>query len=297
MPDGILAPVAFSLGELAKTHFWVDLYRTGRFGTLVEDNLLLMMLARLAVVAGILLIARLAVSMAGGAVRRAFQKVIASSGQEKRRLVTLQSLLISSLSYLIYIIALIPILFTVGLTWKSLAALFATSSVVLLAVGLGSQKLVRDVVNGLFILGEGQFDVGDWVTLGAVTGRVEEMGLRATRLRDEQGRLIIISNGDINQVCNASRGDNKLAIEVPLPRTATLDQHLQQLQEIAAAVLHEHALDANAPRVTLTVTGVDAAKATVRLTLWIPHAQVGAVDDAIRRRLLQAQNDEALVLV
>ena len=103
--------------------------------------------------------------------------------------------------------------------------LLSFASVLGLAIGFGAQRLVRDVITGLFILGEGQFDVGDHVTIGAVTGVVESMELRVTRIRDDQGRIYVVANGDITQVFNASRGDIKLPIDVCLQHDASLTPH------------------------------------------------------------------------
>jgi len=291
-------PVALAgLGQLATPEYWRGVYANGETGWSALPPLLVVIAARLVVVGFILLVAWIVSRLLRRMVHRAFLAMLRGSGLEQRRIFTLEGLLASALTYLIYIIALIPILFTIGLTWKAMAALFATSSVVLVAIGLGSQKLVRDLVNGLFILGEGQFDVGDWVTIGGVTGRVEEMGLRVTRLRDEQGRLYIIANGDINQVFNASRGYLKLNIELSLARTTALDNALQAIREVVASVLASHELEVEEDGVTLLVTGMDAAKVTVRLTLWAPRKLLSVIEDEVRRQVLLAQDAEKLALV
>lgn len=119
------------------------------------------------------------------------------------RLNALQSALRSTSAFVLGLVATIMVLQAVGL---NIVPLITTASVAGLAVGFGAQKLVRDVIAGLFILIEDQYGVGDLVTIGAVTGVVEELGMRITRLRDESGKLWILANGDIAQVCNHSRG-------------------------------------------------------------------------------------------
>jgi len=288
---------AISFGGLLTPEYWREVYASGRTGLDVLPPLPVMILARLVVVGCILLAAWLITGIIRRVVRRAFSTVAKREERERRRLRTLEGLITSAISYLVYIIAIIPILFTIGLKWDVLVGLFAASSVVLVAVGLGSQKLVRDLVNGLFILGEGQFDVGDWITIGAVTGRVEEVGLRVTRLRDEQGRLYIIGNGDINQVFNASRGHVRLIIEISLQLSTELDSTLQTIRELAASVLAKHDITADEQSITLLLTGAEAAKLSVRLILWAPHRLLPTIEDEIRRRLLQAQEAEKLALV
>jgi|GEM_PF-1174083 len=292
-----LSLLMVGFGDLLTPEYWRELYASGRTGLEAVPPLPVMILARLVVAGCILIAARLITGVLRRIIRRAFGAVADREEREKRRLRTLEGLCASAISYLVYIIAIIPILFTIGLKWDVLVGLFAASSVVLVAIGLGSQKLVRDLVNGLFILGEGQFDVGDWITIGAVTGRVEEVGLRVTRIRDEQGRLYIIGNGDINQVFNASRGHVRLAIDISLQREAELNSSLQAIRELATEVLAEHDISANERNITLLLTGADAAKLSVRLILWAPHSLLPVIEDEIRRRLLRAQESEMLALV
>ena len=66
--------------------------------------------------------------------------------------------------------------------------------------------MVKDVFTGFFLLLEDQYAVGDYVTINGVTGTVEEFAMRTTHIRDDDGKLYILSNGDIAQVCNQSRG-------------------------------------------------------------------------------------------
>ena len=65
----------------------------------------------------------------------------------------------------------------------------STASFAGLAVGFGAQKLVKDVINGFFIIMENQYDIGDYVTINTITGRVEEIGMRIVKIRDDSGKL------------------------------------------------------------------------------------------------------------
>ena len=87
----------------------------------------------------------------------------------------------------------------------NLAGVIGTAGVAGVAVGFGAQKIVKDGLTGAFLLLEDQYAVGDYVTIGGVTGTVEDIALRTTRIRDDDGRLYILSNGDIALVCNQSR--------------------------------------------------------------------------------------------
>jgi small conductance mechanosensitive channel len=275
--------------QLATPEFWQALYASGQFGSDHTGSILILVIVRALVIAAIWLGAAVLVKVAARVVKRALDVVSQRSEHSRHRLTTLYGLLTSTFSYIIYFVAILLVLFTCGISWAGLAPLLGAASVLGLAVGFGAQKLVRDVITGLFILGEGQFDAGEWVTIGAVTGIVEEIGLRVTRLRDEQGRIYLIANGDITQVFNASRGNVRLTVDVVLQR-AGLDAALDVVRETAEGVLRDAQVtprDGEAPGVL--VTGMDAAKVTVRLVLWVPVLQKDAIEDALRRRLLAVE--------
>jgi small conductance mechanosensitive channel len=87
----------------------------------------------------------------------------------------------------------------------NLAPLLASAGIAGLALGFGAQNLVKDVVAGLFMLIEDQYGVGDVVELGDLVGTVEEIGLRITTLRDEDGVVWYVRNGEITRVGNRSQ--------------------------------------------------------------------------------------------
>jgi small conductance mechanosensitive channel len=116
---------------------------------------------------------------------------------DERRINTMRGLIKSLLRYTLYFVGAIMILSELNVNTSSI---LAGAGIVGLAVGFGAQNLVRDVVTGFFILLEDQFAVGDNVSIADVTGTVEDMGLRVTKIRDATGDLHIISNGEIKQV-------------------------------------------------------------------------------------------------
>ena len=84
--------------------------------------------------------------------------------------------------------------------------MITTASFAGLAFGFGAQKLVRDVINGFFIIWR-TICGGRLRTINTISGRVEEIGMRIMKIRDDTGKLYILSNGDISMVCNQSRGE------------------------------------------------------------------------------------------
>src|SRR5437870_12878427 len=84
--------------------------------------------------------------------------------------------------------------------------ILAGVSILGLAVGLGAQSLVTDVVSGFFILFENQYLVGDYIQVGDAVGVVEAVGIRVTHIRDGQGKVYIIPNGQLKVVVSYSKG-------------------------------------------------------------------------------------------
>ncbi|OGO76830.1 MAG: hypothetical protein A2Y23_09065 [Clostridiales bacterium GWB2_37_7] len=124
---------------------------------------------------------------------------------------TLVGILRSVVKYAVYIIMGISILDTLNIPTQPI---LATAGLGSLAIGFGAQSLVRDVFNGFFILFEDQYAVGDYITINGVTGTVEDIGLRITRIRSFNGELYIIPNGEVKAVINASRGNSLAIVDV-----------------------------------------------------------------------------------
>lgn len=139
----------------------------------------------------------------------------------KKRALTVHSLVLNVLKYVVYFGALGQILGELGVNY---ATYLASLSVVGLAIGFGSQGLVQDIVTGFFIVFEGQFDVGDMVEISGQTGVVEEFGLRMTRLRNYLGQVVTIPNRNIALVGTYVDGAMKVRIDVPLVEAGTLER-------------------------------------------------------------------------
>ena len=136
-------------------------------------------------------------------VRRLVSRVRRRQPRRTQRVEALGSVLRSTGSAMVLGIASLLVLGELGL---NLAPLLASAGIAGLALGFGAQHLVKDVVAGLFMLIEDQYGVGDVVQLGDLVGTVEEIGLRITTLRDDEGVLWYLRNGEIIRVGNRSQG-------------------------------------------------------------------------------------------
>jgi small conductance mechanosensitive channel len=130
-------------------------------------------------------------------------------------------------------IAAMQILAAMGV---NLAPLLASAGVAGVAIGLAAQSIVKDVLNGIIILLEDQFDVGDTVRLAGLAGTVESMTLRKTTVRDGDGTLYVIPNSQITTVANLSIGYSVATVNVSVDFSANPDQVLNLLRTIAMDV-------------------------------------------------------------
>src|ERR1700687_1696146 len=108
----------------------------------------------------------------------------------------------------------------------------AAAGLASLAVGFGAQHLVRYLINGFFIIIEDQFAVGESVKIGTVVGRVEHLTLRRTVVRDIQGAVVSIPNGEISQVANLSRDWGQVFVDISIPQEASSDTALAALERV-----------------------------------------------------------------
>lgn len=147
---------------------------------------------------------------------------------DERKAKTLSSLLQSILRYLVYAFAIIAILRQVGI---DTTGLIAGAGLAGLAIGFGAQSLVKDVINGFFILFEDHFAVGDYVSIGEVSGIVESLGLRVTRIRSFGGELHIIPNGQVEKTVNHMGSAMRVLFGVLVSYRADIDYVINVLND------------------------------------------------------------------
>ncbi|WP_255574626.1 mechanosensitive ion channel family protein [Austwickia sp. TVS 96-490-7B] len=133
--------------------------------------------------------------------------------RQRQRVETLGSVLRSIATIVILTIAILMIGEQLGL---NMAPLLASAGVGGVALGFGAQSLVKDFLSGIFMLAEDQYGVGDFIDAGVASGTVEEVTLRVTRLRDVQGVIWYIRNGEITRVANKSQGWSTAIVDIPV---------------------------------------------------------------------------------
>jgi moderate conductance mechanosensitive channel len=123
--------------------------------------------------------------------------------RRKQRLEALGSLACSAVTFVIFLVAILMILAELGF---NITTIVAGTSVVAVTLAFGSQSLVKDLVSGVFMLVEDQLGVGDYVDMEKASGVVEGIGLRVTELRDKDGTVWYVRNGEVLRVGNFSQG-------------------------------------------------------------------------------------------
>jgi small conductance mechanosensitive channel len=144
---------------------------------------------------------------------------------------TLAGILNSAGTAVIVAIAVVMALPEFGINVTPIAAAAGLAS---LALGFGAQHLVRDLINGFFIVFEDQYVVGDVIRVGDVVGRVEHLTLRRTVVRDVRGALVTLPNGEIRQVANVSRDWSQVFVDVTVDAEAEVSRALEALEQAAA---------------------------------------------------------------
>lgn len=147
----------------------------------------------------------------------------------KQRSDTLSSLLTRIALGIVVILALVTILPEFGI---NITAMLAGLGVIGIAVGFGAQTLIRDYLSGIFILLEDQYDVGDVVRIAGIAGLVEEVGLRRTVLRDLDGIVHSISNGEIKTASNFTRGYSRVNLNISVAYGEDLDRVIKVINRV-----------------------------------------------------------------
>ena len=132
--------------------------------------------------------------------------------------------------FVIVLVALMQVLQAVGIY---VAPLLASAGIAGLAIGFGAQTLVKDVINGFFILAENQFEIGDQIRVAGVQGTVEEITMRRTILRDTDGTVHTVPNGSMQIVSNMTRDWTQVTLHVAVDYSEDSDRVIKLLQEVA----------------------------------------------------------------
>ncbi len=219
----------------------------------------------------------------------------ATNPQRSSEIRTLAAVLRATGYALIGFVVLLHVLSMLGIPTTSL---LASAGVVGVGIGLGAQSLFKDMLNGIFILVENQYNVGDTVKLASLTGTVEDLTLRLTKLRDGDGTLYFIPNSQIATVSNLSRDFAVATLTVTVDATADPDKVLRVLRSTALAVRNDPAFK-DVAVADPDVPGVEAISGRVvsyPVSIRVRINQKDGILRELRRRILQAFEENEIPL-
>ncbi len=211
-----------------------------------------------------------------------------------KRLDTLSTILGSMLIYTVYFVAAVTILTNV-LNLFDINTILTAAGIGGIALGFGAQSLVRDVISGFFILAENQFAVGDVVAIGGMVGTVEEMELRVTRIRNYNGELYIIPNGEIKVVTNHTRGNRLAVVDTRIPYEIDIEKANEVVDKACKLLEQESEVLAEAPQV-IGVTELRETYYVVRATAKTMGAEHWAVERELRKKIIACFEEENIKL-
>lgn len=224
-------------------------------------------------VIGLIILSVLVIKIGSYLIRKIFEKQkkfkYNKYNIDEKKINTMATLLVSVYRYAVYIIAGVTILSDIF----KLKSILAAAGIGGIAVGFGAQSLIRDVISGFFIVLEDQFAVGDLVTIEDMTGTVEQMELRVTKLRNFNGDLYIIPNGQIGKVINHTRGNKAVIVDIPIAYSTDINRAVDLAEKVCACVVNEFDTIVEVPRV-LGVTELGRENLNLRIfAKTIPNAQ------------------------
>jgi len=199
---------------------------------------------------------------------------------DDKRLDTMSTLTISVFKYVIYFGAILIVLSDI----LDLKAVLAAAGVGGIAIGLGAQSLIKDTISGFFILLEDQFAVGDVITVDNMTGTVEHMELRVTRLKHYSGDMYIIPNGEIKRVTNHTRDNKMVIVDIPVAYSSNMEKVNEIVQRVCQEVKEEFSVFTEEPTI-LGITDLGKSNMNLRITARTFPNEQWAVERRIRMKI------------
>jgi moderate conductance mechanosensitive channel len=266
----------------------------------ISSEVLLFLSRYMAVILSILLIvvlAIIAIRMVTVFQHRFERKIVEQRIEpgQQARLTTLERAGAGALNVLIVVLAILMILLALNI---NITPILASAGVAGLAVSLGAQTLIKDYIGGVLILFENQFNVGEDIQVEEVIGTVERIELRATYVRDVQGRLHIIPNGEVRILANNSRDWSRVLVDLNIAFDADINQAIKTLQDALEQAGSDETLKTNLlePPTIQGWNSMNDWAVQVRLAAKTYPGKQGNTAAILRKYALQALQDANIPL-
>jgi len=250
---------------------------------------------RVAAIIAVAILAQLAIRQTStAAIRRLLERraatreqTAATQAELDQRISTLQRLAVRITGLILLLIAGLMILDQIGI---EIAPALAGLGVVGIAVGFGAQALFRDWLAGIFIVIENQYSVGDVVTVAGVSGLVEDISLRRTLLRDLDGALHSVPNGEITVASNLTSDWSRVNLDVGVAYDTDIDLATEVINRVGAEMADDDAWRGRMlePPSVLRVNALDDSAVTLKVLGRVLPGEQWGVAGELRRRILAA---------
>ncbi len=205
---------------------------------------------------------------------------------------TARALATSIFNYIMYFIVVTIVLSIFGVNVSSLLAVAGVGGI---AISFGAQTLIKDIISGMFIWMEGSITVGDIVTINDLSGVVESIAIRTTTVRDYNGNIYVIPNGDIRTLTNMSRDFKRAIVDIRCPYEADQGRIVEILKdEMEIAGREIQGLTA-APEV-MSILSFDTDAVVVRIAAQCPVGEHWRIERDLRTRVKARFDKEGIVM-
>ena len=250
-------------------------------------------LTRLAIAAVVLIVGLLLLKLIRLLIRKSIRSRSRRATEEvTRRTDTTRAIVSSVVSYIGYFLIIGVVLGIFGL---DITQILAAAGVVGIAIAFGAQTLVKDLLSGLFIWAEGSLTVGDVVTVNDLSGTVEAISIRVTKIRNFNGNVFIIPNGDIRAITNMSRGFKRAIVNIPCPYEENQERLVAMIrEEMAVAAKEIEGLD-SVPEV-MSIVSFDPNAVILQIAVPCPVGQHWRVERDLRSRVKARFDKEGILM-
>ena len=247
---------------------------------------------RLLLAAGVLVVGLLMLKLGKTVIRKLLRRRDKKHMKTTHKADTRRSILSSIFNYLMFFIMATIILRIFGV---DVTSILAAAGVVGVAVAFGAQTLVKDILSGLFIWGEGSLAVGDVVTINDLSGTVESISIRTTSIRNFNGNLFVIPNGDIRTLTNMSRSFKRAIVNVPCPYEENQERLVAMIKEEMEIAATEIEGIKTVPDV-MSIVSFDTHAVMLQIAVPCPVGEHWRIERDIRTRVKARFDREGIVM-
>lgn len=245
---------------------------------------------RLAVAAFVIFIGCIVIRIGRTMIRRIIDVRGEKNMKTIQQMETVRTLVTSIFNYVLYFIIITVVLGVFGVNISSILAVAGVGGI---AIGFGAQTLVKDVISGFFIWMEGSIAVGDIVEINGLMGEVESIAIRTTVVRNNNGNVYSIPNGDIRTVTNMSRGFKRALVDIRCPYEVPLEKLVDILKdEMVIAAEEIEGLDG--PPDVMSILSFEPDAVMIRLAAKCPVKENWRIERELRSRVKKRFDREGI---